>query len=191
MLRRNLLPAVIPITFFLASCAPITVGVHHAPDADFAAYHTFAWGQADALPTGDPRLDNNPFFHDYLQGAVERHLHERGIAVTDASNRPDLLLHYHANVTQRIDIESLRERQLHAGQPGDRSTGDGEPLIRGYDESTIVLDMIDARTGHLVWRAWAQESLQDFVNDQDALKAHIEASVTQMLKRLPNKQRPL
>ena len=63
--------------------------------------------------------------------------------------------------------------------------GDSEPLIRGYDESTLVLDMIDARTGRLVWRGWAQESLQNFVNDQDALKAHIEKSVVQMLQRLP------
>jgi len=45
--------------------------------------------------------------------------------------------------------------------------------------------MIDARTGRLVWRGWAQESLQNFVNDQDALKAHIDTSIVQMLQRLP------
>jgi len=186
MLRRDLLPAaVIPLTFFLASCAPITVGVHQARDVDFTAYRTFAWGPADALPTGDPRLDNNPFFHDDLQGAVERHLHEHGIALVDASDRPGLLVHYHAAVTQRIDVAALRERQPQSGHYGEPAIAGSEPLIRGYDESTIVLDMIDARTGRLVWRGWAQESLQNFVNDQDALKAHIETSVVQMLKRLP------
>jgi hypothetical protein len=185
-MRRDLLPAaVIPLAFFLASCAPITVGAHRASDVDFSGYHSFAWGPADALPTGDPRLDNNPFFHDYLQGAVERHLRGHAIVLVGTSDRPDLLLHYHATVAQRIDVASLRERQGQSGHYGEPSIGDSEPLIRGYDESTLVLDMIDARTGRLVWRGWAQESLQNFVNDQDALKAHIEKSVVQMLQRLP------
>ena len=42
------------------------------------AIHTYDWGPADALPTGDPRLDQNPFFKDHLEGAVEKELATRG-----------------------------------------------------------------------------------------------------------------
>jgi hypothetical protein len=56
----------------LGACAPINVSSHVERSVDFAQYHTWDWGPADALPTGDPRLDNNPFFKDYLEGAFEK-----------------------------------------------------------------------------------------------------------------------
>src|SRR5689334_2085928 len=92
----------------LPGCATLTTSAYVAPGVTFAGYRTFAWGPADALPTGDPRLDNNPFFHDYIQGAVVRHLSARGIEVVDTTARPDLLLHYHASVTQRVNVVADR-----------------------------------------------------------------------------------
>ncbi len=39
---------------------------------------TYDWGPPDNLPVGDPRLDNNPFFNDFLQGAVEKTMAVKG-----------------------------------------------------------------------------------------------------------------
>ena len=47
-----------------AGCATVDVGSHVERGLDFRQFHTYAWGPADALPTGDPRLDKNPFFND-------------------------------------------------------------------------------------------------------------------------------
>ena len=68
---------------------------HVRPGIEIGQYRTFAWGPADALPTGDPRLDQNPYFQDYVQGAVEKQLAARGMPASGAGT-PDLLLHYHA-----------------------------------------------------------------------------------------------
>jgi hypothetical protein len=56
----------------------MTVNSHFEPTADSARYRSYDWGPADALPTGDPRLDKNPFFQDYLQGAIEMQLTLKG-----------------------------------------------------------------------------------------------------------------
>lgn len=177
MSRRLLLAlALAAAGLVLAGCAPVSVGAHQARDARFASYHTFTWAPADALPIGDPRLDGNPFFEDYLEGAVERHFRDHGITLADVPADADLLVHYHAAITQRVDTSHWRD----TGQ-----NGYPEPQIVSYQESTIVLDVIDMRTDQLVWRGWAQANLQNFVNDQDALKRNIDQSVVLMFERLP------
>jgi hypothetical protein len=176
MLRRDAFLLTAILTLALAGCAPITVGSHRSSDADFARYHTFAWTDADALPVGDPRLDSNPFFQDYLQGAIERRLHEHGLTLAGPADEADLVIHYHATVAQRVDVT-----RDHPNTPNAYT----EPEIIASKESTIVLDITDARTHRLVWRGWAQDSLDAFVNDQDRMRAHIEESVARMLRLLP------
>src|SRR5262245_25622715 len=87
-----------------ASCATMTVSSHVERGLDFGRYRTFDWGPPDELPTSDARLDASPFFRDYLQGAVEKQLARRGLAM---SASPDLLIHYHASVTKRLDVSHV------------------------------------------------------------------------------------
>jgi hypothetical protein len=180
MLRRNAvrLLALIPIALLAAGCAPLTVSSHIERGADFGRYHTFAWDTPDALPTGDPRLDNNPFFRDYLQGAVERQLRTRGIMLANTAEFADLRIHYHAAVTERFALAG-------SGRPPADCAEDCEPRVVDYDESTIVLDMVDAQTNRLVWRGWAQEDLRSVIDSQDRMEKHIERAVERMLARLP------
>ena len=100
-LRRFVLVASAVIA---VSCATMRAGVYVAPAVDFTPYRTFAWGAPDALPAGDARLDQNPYFKDYLHGAVERGLAARRIDRVDAPDSADLLVHYHASVTRRLDV---------------------------------------------------------------------------------------
>jgi hypothetical protein len=70
---------VIATAVLVSACATRIVSSHVEPDTDFARYRTYDWGPADALPTGDARLDNNELFRDDFQGAVEKAL-ARGIS---------------------------------------------------------------------------------------------------------------
>jgi uncharacterized lipoprotein YajG len=86
----------------LAGCATMSAGWYVAPDFAAASYRTFDWGRSEPGPTGDPRLDNNPFFHDRVRSSVEKQLQARGFE-RDQSGRAQLLLHYHVRITQRVD----------------------------------------------------------------------------------------
>jgi len=48
-----------------------------------------------------------------------------------------------------------------------------------------VIDLIDVRTGRLVWRGWAQDSVEGVLDNQDRLARKIEQAVRLMLARLP------
>lgn len=179
-LRQVTAMAIVALT--AASCAAtMRVSSHVERGLDFRQYQTYDWGPADALPTGDPRLDRNPFFKDRLQGAVERELALKGLEPARSAG-PDLLVHYHANISKRIDVNRA-----------DRAYGycvsDDCPVgVIEYEAGTLVLDIIDTRTNRLIWRGWAQHSVEDMLSDPDAMASTIEKAVTLMLARL---QRPL
>jgi hypothetical protein len=167
------------VSMTVVSCAT-TMGVssHVERGVDFSRYRSFTWGPADALPTGDPRLDNNPFFKDHVQGAVEKQLAARGIELT-TTGTPDLLIHYHANIRKRIAID----RSAHAYDYCSGANCPPETIT--YEEGTLVLDFIDARTDRLIWRGWAPNSVADTLHNRDKMARRIDQAVTQMLKRLP------
>ncbi len=160
----------------VAACATtMTVSSHVDRGADFARYHTYAWGPADLLPTGDPRLDANPFFKDYLQGEVEKQLAARRIQ--GPSGTPDLLIHYHANISQRLDVSGVDTSRGYAYE--------GLGSVREYEGGTIVLDLVDARTQRVIWRGWAQDAAANMLANKDAMAKKVREAVTRMLATLP------
>jgi hypothetical protein len=75
VIRRLLRLATALLILTTIGCATrMTVSSHVEHGLDLSRYRTFNWGPADALPTGDPRLERNPRFQDYVQGAVEKGL---------------------------------------------------------------------------------------------------------------------
>lgn len=181
-MRRLPLLALVLAAIAATNCATtMTVSSHVDRDVDFSRYRTFEWGPADALPTGDPRLDRSPFFKDQVQGAVEKQLAARGIELS-TTGTPDLLLHYHASVNRRIDVN--RVDRAYGYCPG----GHCPPVTSEYEAGTLVLDIIDTRSNRLVWRGWAQNSVEDLLDDPDRMARTITEAVTRMLARLP---RPL
>jgi hypothetical protein len=165
----------------VTGCATMGVSSHVERGLDVAQYRTYDWGPADALPTGDARLDKDPFFQDHMQGAVEKELAARGLAGS-TSGTPDLLIHYHANISERIDIDRLdRERGY--------CYADGcSPAVVEYEAGTLVLDIVDARTNRLIWRGWSQGSVKGMLDNQDTMARQINDAVTRMLATFP---RPL
>lgn len=178
MFRLLRLTAVMLLAYVITGCATMNVGSHLQREVDFARYRTFDWGPADALPTGDPRLDRNPFFKDHMEGAVERHLTAKGLELS-SSGKPDLLIHYHANVSQRIDVNRI-DRQYGYCYGEDCSV-----RVMEYEAGTLVLDVVDARTDRVIWRGWAQDSLEGVIGNQDRMERMINQAVARMLEKFP------
>lgn len=171
------------VTVFVAAllvsgCATMNVGSYANRYADFTGYDTYDWGTPDALPTGDPRLDSNRVFEDYFEGAVEKGLAAKGFQ-KPVEGTPDLRLHYHTSVVQRIDVASVERTYQQC------NTGDCRTEVTDYDEVTILLDAIDTRTEKLIWRGWARTNLNGIADDQDRLEQMVDKAVAKMLAGFP------
>jgi hypothetical protein len=174
-MRRLLFVLMVTIAF--AGCAAMTVSSHIERNVNYAEYVTYDWGPPDNLPVGDPRLDNNPFFRDYLMGAIEKKLAGKGYerAVT---GEPDLLLHYHASVSQKLDVYETDSRYGYC-------YGDCEARVVNYEEGTIIVDVVDRKTSKVIWRGWAQEAMNGIIDNQDRLEKQVNEGVTRMMLLLP------
>jgi hypothetical protein len=157
----------------IAACAPLSVSSYIHPAADFSRYQTYDWGARDALPTGDPRLDNNPFFDSQVRASVERELAGKGYR--RVPERPDLILHYHASVQQKVDVYRV-----------DAEAGYGsESAALQYEEGTLVIDVADATSRQIIWRGWGQSDVEGVINDQSRMEKRVAEVVQKILARLP------
>ena len=163
----------------IAGCLTLMpVGSHFDRGADFTVYRTYAWGPADALPVSDERLRDNPFFVDNVHGAISRNLEDRGLRRAEAE-RADLLVHYHAAITERVEVLS---------QPGryrDCVAGDCRPAVNGYDAGTLVIDIIDTSRRQLVWRGWAEHRLEDMLDEPAQVRRRVDDAVRRIFDTFP------
>jgi hypothetical protein len=159
--------------------APIRTGYDFDPSVDFSRYATYAWETADPLPTGDPRLDNNPVFEDRVHSAVERELEARGMRREESF--PDLLVHYHASVRDRVDVFEV-DRE--AGYDMGSEYGPGTQVYQ-YDEGMLVVDLVDVERMRVVWRGWVQADVTAALDNPEALQRLVDTAVTQVFLNFP------
>jgi hypothetical protein len=174
ILTRLTLAAVALSALTATACATMQVSSYVERGMDVTRYRTYHWAPADTQATGDPRLDNNEFFRDRIQSQVDRRLGDRGFEKT-AAGEPDLVVHYHASVSQEINANGVDQPNV--------TCESCEPYV--YDAGTIVVDLVDARTRRLVWRGWAEGSIDGAIDDQTFLERQIDEAVARIIGQLP------
>jgi hypothetical protein len=179
---RRLIPGLLfcaLATALLPACSAMRVSSHVERGVDFTRYRTFDWGIPDALPTGDPRLDNDRYFEDRVEGAIEKLMAERGYTRVEPGAAPDVRIHYHAVVDRRLDINEADRRDGICRPEG------CTPGIVDYQQGTLVVDLVDVRTNRLVWRGWAQEGIDGVLGNRERLAARIDRSISGLATQLP------
>jgi hypothetical protein len=160
------------------SSVPMRAGADFEPGYDFAQYATYRWDEPDEQPTGDPRLDNNPFFIHRLHSAIHWELATRGIEF-GGDDGPALAVHHHASVRNRVDVF---EADRAAGYTSEY--GEGTQVIQ-YEEGTFLVDIADARTHEVLWRGWALLDLTGALDDPDVMKRQIDDAIATMFESFP------
>jgi hypothetical protein len=163
----------------VAACATMRISSHVERGIDFSRYRTFDWGPADALPAGDPRLDNDRYFEDQVEGAIEKQMQARGYERAAPNAVPDVRVHYHATIDRRLDVDEADRRSGYCQGAGCL------PGIVEYEAGTLVVDVVDARTNRLIWRGWAQDSVQGVLGNRERLARKVERSVAGIFVQLP------
>lgn len=126
-------------------------------NADFTRYHSYAWAERTALSTGDPRLDNNRFFSQRIEDAIDMQLAARGFEKV-RPDAGDLVVQIHARMDHRRRVD---------------------------DTGTLFIDFTDRRTNTLAWRGWAEGPFDGVIDDQRWMEEVIDEAVAKILARLP------
>ncbi|MDX1454084.1 MAG: DUF4136 domain-containing protein [Gammaproteobacteria bacterium] len=143
--------------FLLSACAARPL-VEFDPAADFSQYRSFSW-QAPAHDAVDDPILDSPLLDAKVRQAVIDALQQRGLDFV-AEGQADLLVTYHTADKQRSRPGSF---VLGFGTgPWNRRTTVGYAVYGGdrhYEEGLLIIDLVDARNGQLVWRGWRGASL--------------------------------
>lgn len=145
-------PGLAGLLLFLAGCAAappqeLKVASRHDPAFDFTAAHTYAWGEA--VPTGDPRLDDLQL-DARLRTAVGELLAARGLR--EEAHAPDLTVWFYKQLQDRVDVVVVgRGAGFASAQPA-TGVDSAETTVDVYSRGGLVLDLVDAANNRVVWR---------------------------------------
>jgi len=162
-LKRSLCTAAVLILL----SGVIAYGQTHS---DFNRQFSFAqlntWGFANNNVNASDLTGRNAIWDGYVRDAVTGELQEQGFAL--APGNADFLVRYHLDTRKRQRINVMRD-----SWPGYMFSRPGRVYWRNpmwgsrrvfrtpYDESTLVLDILDSRTRELVWRGYDRRTIND------------------------------
>jgi uncharacterized protein DUF4136 len=154
-------------TVAVAACA--TANTWIARGTEFTRFRTYDWAPSDRFETGDPRLDNNQFFTEAVQAAVEKRLAARGLERSSVS--PNLLVHFHATIAQQIDVSAEQ--------------ANGPLRTHVYEAGSLLIDFVDTASDTLVWRGWVDGNIDDAIDDQEWMERKVDQAVAEILEDFP------
>ena len=169
--RRRMFLWVTPVV--LTACGvPIQSGAHFETGWEPGTLTTFAWNDEADRTEGDPRLQDNAFFHAQLHEVVEWELNLRGIRYSDSN--PALLIHHHLSLADHV-----MEREV-VDEAGVTSVE-----TFAYEGGSVVIHIVDARTSEDVWVAWAQANIEPALTSPGAMRSWVYNLVGEMFEDWP------
>ena len=163
----------------LAACAseiPLRIEAERSPTADFYTYRTYAWMFPPLQETAQRPRGGRALLDWRIRSAVDRQLSARGFEKA-SSGRPDLLIDYHIELREK-NTETFSDYLAYRKSGGQEWLT--EAYVFGYQEGTLTIEIDDAATRHLLWRASATGLVEP-----ERQEERVNAAVQRMFERFP------
>ena len=173
------LVVVLSLLVFLG-CSSISVSSDFNESTDFSELKTFAWMLK--TPKGDIDLPGvNQLDQERIQDAIAAELANKGYMEIIAGDS-DFHVTYFGRTEERIQVESM-------GGPLIRPYwGMGYAEVYQYEEGTLIIDLLDAKKQHIIWRGVAKGEV-DWRGTTGGQTQLIGEAVHKILAQFPPKRK--
>ncbi len=156
------------------SCSTI-YGVKYDYDqqANFADLKTFDW-----MPVPE-KAGIDSFVVQRVKNAVNTELQAKGLMMT--SDNPDFLIATHLGQKEKVQVTDYGYG--YGPHRGYRGGADGA-FTYEYEEGSLILDFVDAKSMKMIWRGAAKAEIQH-VDTPDKSEKLINEAVNKILKKFP------
>lgn len=150
------------LTLVVAACGvvptspSVLVKAERDPAADLTRYRSWAWAATRAQPRAWNPDNPGSRLDGLIRAGVSRELAARGIQPAGPSG-PDVLFDYDVVVREK-STDTFSGYFDYRARGGSGDMGDA---FMGYEEGTLIIVAIDARTRRMVWRGSASAVLGD------------------------------
>lgn len=171
------------VGLLLTGCSSFNVTSDYDSAIDFSQYGTYAWlPRPDATDT-TKGANNDGLLYQRIERAVNANLSTKGLRRVGTQSDANLLITEHINVEQKLRVNTTNYGYGY-GRWGYHGAGYTDTTVDQYDQGTLILDFIDAKTKELVWRGMAQSRLKDLKTPEER-QARVRAAVDAILEKYP------
>jgi hypothetical protein len=158
-------------------CSSISVRQDYDTQADFVAYKTYAWIQQPTTAVGNARAAQqmNTLLDKRIKDAVNAQLAAKGMTLV--TENPDALVMYYTGIDNKIEVQDYGYTYPRYGYGG--WYGGGQVDVYEYNEGTLIVDLIDAKSDQLVWRGTATKVIDETASAQER-----EANLNEVISKL-------
>ena len=170
--------------FLLLGCSSYSFKTDFDPDVEFDGYETYMW-YAGKMPDDDA-LSANPLVKKRVAEGVEKALQAKGYKI-GTEDAYDFVVIIHAGINEKTEITNYGYGGYGYGRYGagwGGYGGYGQTDVYQYDETTLVIDIVDAKLKELAWRGTVTGVVKEYKN-QEEQQANIDKVVTRMLDDFP------
>jgi hypothetical protein len=152
----------------LSGCATISVATDFDRRVNFSQYQTFQIVGGHLMHNGIPD-DTNTLVKNRIVAALRANLQAKGLH--EVTSDPDLYVGYYGGARTRTEVEGMGAYGPFPGYGPFWVGGWWYPTYsdwwtQTYHEGTLIIDLVDARSRQLVWRAYAQARIDVPVSEQ-------------------------
>jgi uncharacterized protein DUF4136 len=140
--------------------------------ANFSSFKTYAWTRGN--PVGDE------LNHQRIVRAIDGQLAAKGMMRVESNGRPDVLVAYHASFDRDLQINTFG---VGWGPIAGRS---GTARVEEVTVGTLAVEVIDAATRSIVWRAMATKDLNTNAKPEKRDK-NISTTAEKLFRNYPPK----
>jgi len=177
---RALAAVAVGLTVLLISgCVSTNALTDYDPGADFSKFHTYVWSGGKDITTQG--MLENSLVDKRVKEIVTRQLTAKGLTEVAAGQPSDLVVRYWVGIKDKQSVESVPGSSLGYGYGpygpywgGRWGTAYDQVIVNNYREGTLIIDLIDAKTKELAWRAYLVQTVEKNL-DKTAAKAEKNA----------------
>ena len=156
--------------------------IEREPNIFIEQYRTYGWNKLEATKAAHP-LYSSFELNQAIVRAIDKNLAKKGFRINIST--PDFLVDFHIYVEEQKFQNLVCEAGFYRGERYltdlSQRTYCESPKIVNYDDGTLIIDIVDAQTGQLVWRGTAGEII-----DNPAYATEIFCmKVKRILKKIP------
>ena len=115
--------------------------------------------------------------------AVNAELSAKGMREVANEADASLLVTEHINVEQKLRVNTTNYGYGY-GRWGYYGAGYTDTSVDQYEQGTLIIDFIDAKSKQLVWRGMAQSRLREMATPEER-EARVRAAVSAILEKYP------
>jgi len=162
-----------------ATVKKVTAKKNTAPTFDASAYQRYQWATPAPIVIADEERERDAAVLEWtVRNAVDQQLAAKGYQQIAAGN-PDLLVDFGIRLEEK-STDTFGEYIAYRDAGGRQELGPA--YVFGYEESAVVLEVTDARSGVRLWRGTARTVFDD---GQDVTK--LENAVNQLMAEFPSR----